>query len=184
MTYGRVSDEMLMQQAAEGDRDGFSQLVRRHANALLNFIDRMVGNRHRSEELFQEVVLAVWTKRDQYTNSQPVKPWLYKIALNRCRQEFRGVSRFTLPLVDGPPIESRGESPFKHVVNQETTEAVQAAVARLPEAQRAVVTLRIWNGMSYAEIGEAMGRTEGTVRSYMHHALQTLRKYLEREVDR
>jgi RNA polymerase sigma-70 factor (ECF subfamily) len=52
-------------------------------------------------------------------------------------------------------------------------------VAQLPAQQRAVVVLRVWDGLSYAEIAEAVGRTEATVRSHMHHGLTALRKYLE-----
>ncbi len=56
---------------------------------------------------------------------------------------------------------------------------VANAVARLPQQQRAVLVLRIWNGLSYAEIAQVIDRSEGTVRSHMFHALSTIRKYLE-----
>jgi DNA-directed RNA polymerase specialized sigma24 family protein len=87
MTYGRVTDAMLMWETALGKEQCFERLVRRHAAGLLTFIGRMIGNRHHSEELFQEVILAVWTNRRQYVYPRTFKPWLYKIALNRCRLE-------------------------------------------------------------------------------------------------
>ena len=65
------------------------------------------------------------------------------------------------------------------LVATEAAALVSAAVTRLPPQQRAVVVLRVWEGMSYAEIAEALGRSEGTVRSHMHHALAALREYLE-----
>src|SRR6185295_1745929 len=79
-------DERLMEQVAQGKRECLEPLVRRHANALLTFIQRMVGDRHRSEELFQEVFLAVWRKRAQYQSPRPFKAWLFGIALNKCRE--------------------------------------------------------------------------------------------------
>ena len=82
-------DEWLMAQVAHGQRDCLETLVRRHATRLLTFIERMAGDRHRAEELFQEVFLAVWVKRRQYQFPRPFKPWLYTIAANRCHAAAR-----------------------------------------------------------------------------------------------
>jgi DNA-directed RNA polymerase specialized sigma24 family protein len=59
-------DEWLMAQTARGDRESLEILVRRYSSPLLTFIRRMIGDEHKSEELFQEVFLAVWQKRRQY----------------------------------------------------------------------------------------------------------------------
>src|SRR5215471_19818173 len=91
-------DEWLMGQVALGKRDHLEPLVRRYANPLLTFIQRMIGDRHRSEELFQEVFLAVWVKRHQYQFPRPFKPWLYQIALNKCRASFRLRAPDAVPL--------------------------------------------------------------------------------------
>ncbi len=61
----------------------------------------------------------------------------------------------------------------------ETAVLVGRAVARLPDQQRAVVTLRVWEGLSYARIAEIVECSEATVRSHMHHGLAALRKHLE-----
>src|SRR4051812_38446539 len=82
-------DESLVAQVAQGKRDHLEPLVRRYASRLLTFIRRMVGGPHRSEELFQEVFLAVWAKRHQYQSPRPFKAWLYGIAANKCRAEYR-----------------------------------------------------------------------------------------------
>src|SRR5438552_136846 len=82
-------DEWLMGQVVAGRADLMEPLVRRYATPLLTFIRRMVGDVHRSEELFQEAFLAVWAKRQQYRFPMPFKPWLYKIAVNKCRASFR-----------------------------------------------------------------------------------------------
>lgn len=179
MTYGRVTDAMLMQQAASGKEDCFERLVRRHADRLLTFIERMVGDTHRSEELFQEVILALWKHRRQYTFPRPFGPWLYAIALNRCRLHFRSARPPIVPLPNEPPVVAREPSPLDAAIAGETASAVKMAVARLPDAQRTVVTLRIWSRLSYAEIAEVTGRAEGTVRAYMHHAVNTLRTHLK-----
>jgi RNA polymerase sigma-70 factor (ECF subfamily) len=175
-------DELLMAQLAAGRQESLERLIRRHATPLLSFIGRMVGDHHRSEELFQEVFLAVWTKRRQYQFPRPFKAWLYAIALNQCRAAFRSpavpaASSLRVDLALTPS--AREPSPQEQAVATETTSLVAAALARLPPRQRAVVVLRVWQGLSFAEIAEVVGRTEATVRSHMHHGLVTMRKYLE-----
>jgi RNA polymerase sigma-70 factor (ECF subfamily) len=179
MSDAQERDEWLMAQVAGGARPPLETLVRRYATPLLSFIHHIVRDRHRSEELFQEVFLTVWLKRHQYQSPRPFKPWLYAIALNRCRLEFR--KPFTDEVsMEGAILVLSGEpSPADSVVAAETAHLVAAAVRRLPPQQQMVVVLRVWQGLSYAEIAETLGRTEGTVRANMHHALAALRLQLE-----
>lgn len=172
-------DEWLMTQVANGQRGCVEPLLRRHAGPLLSFIRHLIGDAHRSEELFQEVFLAVWLKRTQYEVGRPFKPWLYGIALNRCRVEFRRRSAQLASLDGVPDPADRELSPSDAVAASERAALISAAVQRLPERQRTVVMLRVWHGMAYAEIAAIMDTTEGTVRAHMHHALAALRKSLE-----
>src|SRR3954447_7808150 len=112
-------DEYLMAQVAFGQGDLLEVLVRRHATGLLTFIRRMIGDRHRSEELFQEVFLAVWAKRAQYQFPRPFKPWLYAIALNKCRENFRGRELPAVELKDGLMPLSAGPAPDETAISTE-----------------------------------------------------------------
>jgi RNA polymerase sigma-70 factor (ECF subfamily) len=174
-------DECLMAQVALGQTDALECLVRRHATGLLTFLTRMLGDRHRAEEQFQEVFLAVWLKRHQYEYPRPFRPWLYAIALNRCRALFRLRSPVPVALPAGEPDGPAGDdaSPAEQAMAAETAELVSRAVTRLPPQQRAVVVLRIWQGLPYARIAEVVGCAEGTVRSHMHHGLVALRDLLQ-----
>jgi RNA polymerase sigma-70 factor (ECF subfamily) len=174
-------DEWLMARVAHGERDCLAALVRRHATRLLTFIERMAGDRHRAEELFQEVFLAVWVKRAQYEFPRPFRPWLYAIAANKCHAAARGGRPAAVALDDSAAWApaAADPSPEESAVATETAALVAGAVTLLPPQQRAVVVLRVWEGMSYADIAEALGRSEATVRSHMHHGLAALRKHLE-----
>jgi RNA polymerase sigma-70 factor (ECF subfamily) len=172
-----LRDEDLMARVADGRAELLEPLVRRYAGPLLTFLCRMVGDLHRSEELFQEVFLAVWVKRRQYSFPRPFKPWLYAIALNKCRAAFRDRAPALLALADEPPAGDSG-SPADSLIASETAALVGRAVTSLPPRQRAVVVLRIWEGLSYARIAQIVGRTEATVRSHMHHGLNSLRRTL------
>ena len=174
------SDEWLMQAVAQGRREYVATLLRRYANPLLTFIQRMIGDRHRAEELFQEVFLAVWTRRKSYDYGRPFRPWLFGIAINKCRADFRKpVPAPVLQEQSAELLVAAGPSPAEAAIAAETASLVAAAVGRLPAGQRTVLVLRMWNALSYAEIAQILELAEGTVRSHMFHALAALRKYLE-----
>jgi RNA polymerase sigma-70 factor (ECF subfamily) len=174
-------DEYLMAQVAFGQSDLLEVLVRRHATGLLTFLTRMVGDCHRAEELFQEVFLAVWLKRRQYEYPRPFRPWLYTIALNRCRAVFRLRSPVPMSLsaVGQTDPTAPDSAPDEQAIAAETAALVSRAVTALPPQQRAVVVLRIWQGLPYAQIAKIVDCTEGTVRSHMHHALTSLHTALQ-----
>jgi RNA polymerase sigma-70 factor (ECF subfamily) len=177
MDPGTERDEYVMAQVRQGRMDQLEILVRRHASGLLTFLTRMLGDRHRAEEQFQEVFLSVWLKRQQYQYPRPFRPWLYAIAMNRCRATFRLKTPHPDPL-ESEPIDP-GSSPADRLLAAETAEQISRAVTQLPTQQRAVVVLRIWQGLGYSDIAKQLGCTEGTVRSHMHHALAALHDTLQ-----
>jgi len=182
MNQPNGSDEWLMGQVAGGHREHLETLVRRCASPLLTYIDRMIGDRDRAEDLFQDVFLAVWEKRRTYRFPRTFRAWLFTIATNRCREVFRR-ARPQLAVahqeLDAEVAAVATRTPVELAVATETASLVAAAVAQLPDQQRTVLVLRNWNGLSYAEIAEIVGRGEATVRSHMHHALAAVRRYLE-----
>jgi RNA polymerase sigma-70 factor, ECF subfamily len=179
MTATHERDEWLMAQVALGKRDFLEPLIRRYASPLLTFIQRMTGDAHKSEDVFQEVFLAVWAKRSKYQFPRPFRSWLYAIAVNQCHALARKRPFASAPFSEDSAGAVAGPSPADTVIATETAALVAAAVAQLPTQQRAVVALRVWNGLSYAEIADALDRTEATVRSHMHHGLAAMRRYLE-----
>ncbi len=137
MNKGTESDEGLMLRVVRGQRECLSPLIRRHASGLLTYIQRMIGDRHRSEELFQEVFLAVWSKRGQYKFPRPFRAWLFGIATNRCRSEFRKARPETYSFADGQPLLAiaADPSPLDTAIATETSAIVAHAVASLPPKQ-------------------------------------------------
>jgi len=173
-----LEDEDLMAEVARGKRDSLEPLMRRHATPLLTFVERMVGDRHLGEEMFQDVFLAVWTKRGSYEFPRPFRAWLYAIAVNRCRTELRRNTIPVRPLEEShSPTDSA--SPVELAIATETATLVASAVATLPPRQREVMILRIWQQLSYGEIATILDSTESTVRANMHHGLCTLRVQLQ-----
>ncbi len=177
-----ASDEWLMGQVKSGRRDCLETLVRRYASPLLTYLQRMVGDPHRAEDMFQDAFLAVWVKRRTYRFPKRFRSWLFAIATNRCREAFRQANTVAMVTVEEPdeiPMSCGSPTPVDVAVATETAGLVATAVARLPDQQRSVLVLRNWNGMSYTEIAEIVGCSEATVRSHMHHALAAVRRFLE-----
>ena len=177
------SDEGLMCQVSQGRREPLNMLLRRYATPLLTFLQRMLGDRHRAEELFQEVFLAVWTGRRTYDPTRPFRAWLFGIAMNKCRADLRQRRTQPVPAQAAVLVAAAADcSPDEAAQAAERAALVTAALAELPELQRMVMTLRIWQGLSYAEIAAAIDRTESTARSHMFHALAAVRGFLERRL--
>jgi RNA polymerase sigma-70 factor (ECF subfamily) len=173
-------DEWLMAKVAQGHPEMLEPLVRRYGTLLLSFICRMVGDRQKSEDVFQDVFLAVWRRRHLYRFPRPFKPWLYAIAINRVREVHRKSGRREQPAEEDSVLAGgENSSPSESAIATETSMLVQQAVAALPPRQQMVVAMRMWKGNSYAEIAAAMGIREATVRSNMHDALAAIRRYLE-----
>lgn len=181
MKHPYESDERLMQQAAGGAHEAFALLMRRYANPILTFLRRMTQDHHRAEELFQEVFLAIWTSRRKYAYPRTLRPWIFGIAMNKCRQEFRQLSDLRV-VPDSYHAEGAlqtGPSPDEGAIATENAAIVETALQRLPLQQRTVVALRLWNNLSFAEIAEIVECSESTARSHMHHGLNSMRDYLE-----
>ncbi len=175
------SDERLMSLAAGGDEQAFQALIRRTGAAILTVISRMVGGGSAGEEAFVDVVTKIWTGRASYASPRPVRPWIMAIAANACREQFRraGYARASGYLDDQTASAShRSELPEAGLASGERAARVASALARLPEKQREVLVLRVCADLEYTDIAEALGVSEGTARSNMHHALTAMRRML------
>jgi RNA polymerase sigma-70 factor (ECF subfamily) len=183
MSMPHDRDEWLMAQVVAGRQEHLATLVRRYASPLLTFIQRMIGDRHRSEDLFQEVFLSVWKNRRQYSFPRPFRSWLFAIAVNACRAAHRAhAGPAPMSTEDGDcswaPL-AADPAPGDVMTATETATLVTTAVQTLSPHQRAVVALRVWGELPYEEIAEILGTSEATARSNMHHGLAGIREYLE-----
>ena len=174
MTKGHDSDEWLMGQVALGKRELLAPLVRRYSSPLLTFIERMVGDRHRAEELFQEVFLAVWVKRKQYRFPRTFRSWLFTIARNTVTDTWRRQRPQTSldPSID--TLMDCDPGPEALAIAGDEYAALCAVLDSLPETQRAIVELRL-AGLTTREIMSAMDMTEAAVKSAQTRAYRRLR---------
>jgi len=176
------TDEQAMREVQlRGDHEAFSHLVGRWETPIRRLCTRMTCDEHRGEDLTQEVFALVFAKRLQFDAGRKFSTWLWRIALNVCFAEARRAGR--LPLADDGAAAAawcdRELAPDVRLIAQERAEQVKAALRQLPEAYRAVVVLRQYEGMKYREIAEVLGIPEGTVKWRMAEALTQLGQELQ-----
>ncbi len=179
------SDEQLAHRAQRGSHQSVQDLIERHHAPLFGFLYRLSGgDRMLAEDLVQEAFLHALRGLSSYRYPRPFKPWLYAIALNcfrdRCkRSEFRQ----TVETIDDSQAEfaaaDPGPSPEENSEKQENLERLLGALQQLPLSQREALLLRYSQGLSLAEIAQALEIPLGTVKSRISIGLQRLRINLE-----
>jgi len=166
----------LIEQAQQGDRRAFGQLVRRHRKGAINVVYRMCGSAHVAEEAAQEAFIKAWTHLPSYKPRSPFRNWLYRIAINAARDALRR-ERPTVD-TDLEILPSPDQGPQAAAESEERRERVRQAVLDLPSASREVLVLREYEGLSYKEIASTLGIPMGTVMSRLNYARGHLRKSL------
>lgn len=175
----RASDEQLLLRAADGDDAAFTELVRRHHRAIVQFAYRFLGrrDRHTAEDLAQHVFLEAWRRAADFEPRAKVTTWLFRIATNACLNQRRYMRpRATVPLDAEQP--DRSLDAQNRVELDEAGERVRAAIVALPDNQRAAIVLRHYHGFSYAEIAEIIGASASAVDSLLQRARAALREQL------
>jgi RNA polymerase sigma-70 factor (ECF subfamily) len=172
----RESDEVLIRQARRGDREAFGRLVYRYREGAVDVVYRMCGDSHLAEDAAQDAFVRAWDALPRYRHRGTFKAWLYRIALNCARDALR--RRRPTADVDALPLRSHAPGPERQLLRRERAALVQKAVLRLPEASRAALVLREYQGLSYREIAEALDLPMGTVMSRLHYARLRLREML------
>ena len=170
-------DVRLMLAFRDGDDAAFDALFERWAGKLLRFLERMVRDAAVAEELVQETFLRVHRARARYAPDAKFSTWLYTIASNVARNELRRPFRraphdSTDAEREGAPLVlAAEESPVDAIVNARREGAeVEAALAHLPERQRAALWLAAVDGLSYAEVAKALETSESSVKALVHRA--------------
>jgi RNA polymerase sigma-70 factor (ECF subfamily) len=144
-----------------GDPDAFAELVRRHQGRLWAVALRTLGDREEAADALQEALISAFRAAGSYRGDAAVTTWLHRVVVNACLDRIRrGKARPTVPLPETDVPSRRDE----HAVT-ETRLDVTAALAALPEHQRAALVLVDMHDMPVAEAARVLGVAEGTIKS-------------------
>lgn len=171
----------------QGDYAGFESFVDQYKNRLFAYIAHRVRDRHRAEDLTQEVFLRAFraTARGRSLDPAGMAAWLFTIARNCVIEFLRSSARRPLlletELPAGQPLACQaGRSweaadPAEKAQREDERRRIEGLLARLPEDQQGVLELRVFGGLTVAEIAESTGCSLGTVKSRMRYGLLKVR---------
>jgi len=175
----QANETELVSRAQSGDRNAYSELVRIHAQGVMNVIYRMCGDMQVAEDAAQETFLQAWLRMPSYRPQSSLRNWLYRIAVNTAIDMLRKEKRILPGAVEDLNLTDSGPGPEASFASSERAELVRRAVLALPEASRAVLVLREYESLSYQEIAEALDIPVGTVMSRLNYARKLLRETLK-----
>lgn len=186
------SDRRILARVVAGDVESFGVLVQRHEKRLIGLCERMLQNTDDAREAAQEVFLKAFRKAGTYRPKGQVYTWLYRIAANHCLNllrrrrlarflSFGDVGRPTGAGEEGAAFdpEDPGPDAEERLAAVRRWRRTKRLIGTLPVAQRSVLILAKFEGLSYREIAEVLEITEGAVESRLFRAMQRLRKAQE-----
>ena len=180
-----ASDLALIKRVQQGDRSAFDLLVVKYQHKILKLIMRYVRDPSEAMDVAQEAFLKAYRAAPSFRGDSAFYTWLYRIAINTAKNYLVAAGRrpthFDLDLQDPEQYEAFSklrdlDTPEGLALSEEIREAVNGAIADLPEDLRTAILLREIDGMSYEEIAHTMQCPVGTVRSRIFRAREAIDK--------
>jgi len=180
----KSTDAQLLASYAAGDEDAFSLIVNRYKNGLYMFLKRFLNRNDLIEDVFQETFLQLFTSRDSFDTSRPLRPWLFTIAANKAKDALRKQQR-TAAIPIGTILNSEDMSfgdmlntitsdekiPYDNIERDETALRVREVISNMPENLREILILAYFNKFSYKQMADVLSIPIGTVKSRLHTAV-------------
>jgi RNA polymerase sigma-70 factor (ECF subfamily) len=188
-----LDDRALVARILGGDRDGFSDLVKRYQRRVVNYVYRITHRYEEAHDLTQEIFVKVYLALDRYDPKYQFSTWLFRIAQNSAIDMLRKKSLIEVPLArpvddeQGGPREREfadgGISPYRALKNKELSAAIEKAVRELPQDYRELIQLRHFAEMSYEEIADMKKLPLGTVKNKLFRARNLLKGVLNSYIE-
>lgn len=177
----KLTDDQVMLRVQKGQERAFDELYRRYARRLQGFFYRMCGSdRELAADFTQEIFERVWTYRDRYNRDKNVSAWLFTMAYNICRNEYRHrevEENYEWHLAGTEEAQDNGIE--SHLDAQAFDEALSAILDTLPDEPRMLFALRYEEELSWSEIAGIMHLPLGTVKSRNHYLIASIKQKLQ-----
>lgn len=185
-----MHSDSLVTRAQQGDKNAQGRLVQMWYKRIYNYCFKFFLDHDLAMEASQKAFISMYKNVDGLQDISRFKSWLYKIAVNCCREEARrmkGARAVPFDVVvnadaeDSPVWERtmrRNENPERQYQQQELSDMLQQCLMELSVEQREVVIMKEYEGLKFREIAEALNISENTVKSRMYYGLDGLKKIL------
>ncbi len=185
-----MDEEKLLSKAARGDTAAFEALIEPHMTAVYNIAYRICRNADDAADAAQDAFLKAFGNISKFKGGAKFSTWLYRIATNSALDTVKRRGRHGAYSLDAEisgedgdilrEIPSDTPLPQEEAERSEVRREINAALGKLSADDRSIIALRDINGMSYREISEILGCSEGTVKSRLSRARQRLREILSK----
>jgi RNA polymerase sigma-70 factor (ECF subfamily) len=180
----KMTDAELLTSYTGGNEAAFREIVNRYRNGLYAFLKQFLSRNDLVEDVFQETFLQLFTSRESFDDTRPLRPWLFTIAANKAKDALRKWQR-TSAVPIGTIAESEELSfddmlnsiasdstvPSEKLERSETASRVGRIIADMPESLREILILAYFNRFSYKQMAEILSIPIGTVKSRLHTAV-------------
>lgn len=170
-------DKALVARWREGDERAATQLVERHAPALARFASSL-GERQDVEELVQDTFVRAFGSLEGFRGESTLRTWLFTILRHLLLDRRRSQARRPMAVAIEEADAVTEFDALDGIVASETERNVSRAIETLTPTQREVFILRVSEGLSYKEIAEIAGTTEGSARVHYHNAMRAVKEFL------
>jgi RNA polymerase sigma-70 factor (ECF subfamily) len=172
------TEAALIAKAQKGERDAFGELVRHHHPGVVNVVYRMCGDVELAEDAAQDAFIQAWLHLPSFRHGTSLRNWIYRIAVNAALDVLRREPKAPLVDLETLSMPDSFAGPETMLLEKERAFAVQRAILSLTEANRSVLILREYGGLSYQEIAAALNIPLGTVMSRLNYARDRLKELL------
>jgi RNA polymerase sigma-70 factor (ECF subfamily) len=180
-----LDESELVERAKRGDVSAYEQIVERYQEPVFRAAYLVTRSAADAQEAAQDAFVKAYAALGRFRSGSPLRPWLMQIAVNESRNRLRAAGRreaLALRAAAERQAEGADPSPEAAVLTAERRRALLAAVDRLREEDRLVISCRFFLDLSERETADVLGWRHGTVKSRLSRALERLRADLGEEV--
>jgi RNA polymerase sigma-70 factor, ECF subfamily len=174
-----AGDRALVEACLAGRREAFDVIVRRNQRQIYQLCYRFVGNHEDASDLAQDVFLRAYRGLRGFKGNSALATWLYRIGVNVCLNRVSAKTPKLAALESADRADVGVERADARLVRGERAAEVRAAIARLPDKQRATLILRVYHDLPHQQIAGILGSSVGAVKANFFHALANLKKLLQ-----
>jgi len=183
MANNRLTDEMLIKEFQNGNRNSYNQLVIRYRDKIISFLYRYMHDMDSAEDLAQDTFFKVYLKKDSYKETYKFSTWLFTIAANLAKTELRKLKRRKTSSISDINEKGSSENIFIDENNTEKSsnnesKILQKALSELEHDYKIIIILREIQELSYDVISRILQLPLGTVKSRINRGKLKLREIL------
>lgn len=176
-----ISDEQILKKLSNPQtvNEGFGMLVSEYSEKLYWQVRRIVLIHEDANDVIQNTYIKAWNNLESFEGKSKLITWLSRIAINEALNYVKSKKREAMVNADEDASIANNLMADDYFDGDETEAQLQEAVARLPEVQRVVFTMKYFEGLKYSEISKILGTSEGALKASYHLAVKKIEEYFK-----